>query len=158
MAARAIDFGQPQSEEELMNKQSTHINILRAIYTDLSCIAKYAAEDIVLHTADRGAFGGPAQVVGKQAVLAKELDLIRLTGNTLVMDVQNFTANDHFGAVLGILRARHKNGSAIGMPFCGLWRFHDGKVIEHWENAYDAMALGRFLMGDTKSVGSWLCT
>lgn len=133
-----------------MSMTHSHPNTktLHAIYADLACIAEYADDDIVLHTADRGASGRPSQVLGKEAVLAKELELIRLTGNTLVMDVQDITANDHFGAVLGVLRA-HLNGSDIGMPFCGLWRFDNGRIIEHWENAYDAAALGQFLTGES---------
>lgn len=132
-----------------MTTPNAHPNIetLRAIYADLSRIAEYADDDVVLHTADRGVSGRPPQVAGKAAVLAKELELIRQTGSTLVMDVQEIIANDHFGAVLGILRAR-LNGSEIGMPFCGLWRFRNGRIVEHWENAYDAAALGRFLAGE----------
>lgn len=123
-----------------------NIETLRAIYADLSCIDAYCANDVVLHTADREIQGRPAQVTGKKAVHAKELELIAMTGNTLVMDVQDITANDHFGAVLGILQA-HLDGQDAAMPFCGLWRFRNGLVVEHWENAYDARALGQFLVG-----------
>ncbi|GAB2569600.1 nuclear transport factor 2 family protein [Dyella jejuensis] len=134
-----------------------HANVetLRAVYADLRCIDRYVDDDVVLHTADRGASGGPAFVIGKKAVLEKELDLIRLTNGSLVMDVQHITANEYFGAVIGTLRARSGNES-IGMPFCGLWRFRDGRIIEHWENAYDASALGRFLMGDISPGLIWL--
>lgn len=126
---------------------ATHPNIemLRIIYADLSCIDKYADDDMVLHTADREIPGRPTRVIGKDAVLAKELELIAVSNNTLVMDVQNIIANDHFGAVLGTLHV-HLKSKDIGMPFCGLWRFRDGKIIEHWENAYDAAAFGKFLM------------
>jgi hypothetical protein len=135
----------------------THSNVamLQTIYADLSRIADYCDDDVVLHTADRGASGGPAEVIGKKAVLDKELDLIQLTGKTLHMDVQQIIANDYFGAVMGILRSR-RNGSAIGMPFCGLWRFRDGRIVEHWENAYDAGELGRFLLGRENSTRLWL--
>jgi hypothetical protein len=109
------------------NKSHPNTKTLHAIYADLSCIAEYADDNVVLHTADRGVVGRPSQVFGKEAVLAKELELIRLTGNTLVMEVQDITANDYFGTVLGILRAR-LNGSDIAMPFCGLWRFNKGWV------------------------------
>jgi len=122
------------------NKSHFNTETLRAIYADLSCIAEYADDNVVLHTAERGVASQPSQVFGKEAVLAKELELIRLTGNTLVMEVQDITANDYFGTVLGILRAR-LNGNDIAMPFCGLWRFNNGRVIEHWENAYDPAAL-----------------
>lgn len=129
-----------------MSALHPNIDTLRAIYSDLRCIDRYAAPDIVLHTADRGASGGPAQVCGREAVKAKELELIRLSGDSLVMDVHSIVANDYFGAVLGVLRAR-AGDRTIGMPFCGLWRFRDGLVVEHWENAYDAQALGSFLTG-----------
>jgi hypothetical protein len=69
-------------------------------YADLACIAKYANDHIVLHTADRCVVGQSSQVLGKEAVLAKELELIRLTGNTLVMEVQDVMDNDYFGTVL----------------------------------------------------------
>lgn len=133
---------------------TTHPNIemLRTIYADLSCIAEYADDDMVLHTADREISGRSKHAIGKKAVLAKELELIAMSNNTLVMDVQNIIANDHFGAVLGILRVHLKNKD-IGMPFCGLWRFRDGKIIEHWENAYDAAAFGQFLMESISSNG-----
>lgn len=137
-----------------MSALHPNIDTLRAIYADLRCIDRYAADDIVLHTADRGASGGPAQVRGKTAVKAKELDLIRLSGDTLAMDVHSVVANDYFGAVLGVLRAR-RGERTVGMPFCGLWRFRDGLVVEHWENAYDASVLGGFLLGDD-SDSDWV--
>lgn len=124
-----------------------NVSMLELIYADLSRIADYCDEDVILHTADRGTSAGHAQVIGKKAVLEKELDLIRLTGNTLHMDVERIIANDHFGAVTGVLRAQ-RGARAIGMPFCGLWRFRDGRIVEHWENAYDARMLSRFLVGE----------
>ncbi len=125
---------------------TTHPNVetLRAIYADLTRIEDYASDDVVLHPAERAT--GEGDYIGKHAVVAKEHDLIRLTGGTLIMDVEHIVANDHFGAVLGVLRV-HRNGRAFGMPFCGLWRFRDGLIVEHWENAYDAPAIHRFLTG-----------
>jgi SnoaL-like domain len=141
-----------------MSLPNTHpnIEILRTIYADLTRIAEYADDDIVLHTADREIPGRATRVVGKEAVLAKELDLIRLTDDTLAMDVDDIIANDHFGAVLGILRV-YLDDSESAMPFCGLWRFRNGRIIEHWENAYDAAALDHFLTEDSpKLVGDYM--
>jgi hypothetical protein len=107
---------------------------LATIYADLTRLADYADDDIVLHQAER-AVGDPP-CMGKQAAIAKEHALLRATGGTLVMDVHHIAANDYFGAVLGILRTPR-----IAMPFCGLWRFRNGRVIEHWENAYDPSVL-----------------
>ncbi len=119
--------------------------MLRDLYTDLTRLGKYADDDMVLHAADRKP--GDSPVLGKTAALNHERELIRMTANTLLMDVEHITANDHFGAVLGVIRAQ-LHGQSTEMPFCGLWRFRDGRIIEHWENAYDADSLGRFLAGN----------
>lgn len=124
-----------------------NVEILRAIYADLTRIGEYASDDIVLHAAERDLVDG--RYVGKQAVVAKEQELLHLTGNTLVMDVEHLVANDHFGAVLGVLRA-HRDDNILAVPFCGLWRFRDGLIVEHWENAYELAALTRFVAHETR--------
>jgi ketosteroid isomerase-like protein len=124
-----------------------NVDILRAVYADLTCLGDYASDNVVLH----GAAGGDH--VGKQAVVAKERELIHLTGNTLLMDVQHITANDYFGAVLGILRA-HLDGDNLAMPFCGLWRFRDGLIVEHWENGYDVSVMVRFFTNHPPKTGA----
>jgi len=118
---------------------------LRNIYADLTQLDGYPADDIVLHTADRDIIGRP--VIGKEAVLRKERELIHLSGDSHVMDVQLIAANDSFGVALGTLRAR-LNVRGISVPFCGLWRFRDGCITEHWENAYDPLVLRRLLASD----------
>lgn len=131
-----------------MASPSPHPNAatLRAVYADLSRIAEHADVDIVLHTADRALQTQAVPVHGREAVQAHELELIRLTGGTLVMDVEHIVANDHFGAVLGVLRSTGTTED-VAMPFCGLWRFRDGRIVEHWENAYDPASLGQLLSG-----------
>lgn len=47
----------------------------------------------------------------------------------------------------GVEREKQKEG--IAMPFCGVWRFDEmGRAVEHWENAADPAALGRWLRGE----------
>ncbi|KAH6628416.1 hypothetical protein F5144DRAFT_536873 [Chaetomium tenue] len=42
-----------------------------------------------------------------------------------------------------------KQREGIAMPFCGVWRFDElGRAVEHWENAADPAALGRWLRGE----------
>lgn len=136
-----------------MSTCQRNIATLRAIYKDLTRIAEFSDDDIVLHKADRNAC--PPTAIGKQAVHRHEVDLLAMTHASLRMDVQEIIANDYFGAVLGSLRATLADKS-ICMPFCGLWRFREGKVIEHWENAYDVAAFGGFLEGDVRAA-CWLC-
>lgn len=137
-----------------MSSAATHPNVrtLRAIYADLKRLGEFAADDMVLHKADREFCRELAarRAVGKEAAVAHERELIRMTGGTLVMDVEHITVNDHFGAVFGVLRAQ-RGGATLAMPFCGLWRFRDGLITEHWENAYDVAAVGAFLSGETST-------
>jgi ketosteroid isomerase-like protein len=126
------------------NGEHPNVAVLRAIYTDLTRIAEYVDDDVVLHAAEQDIPGAVPICRGTQAVLDKEIDLIRTTAGTLVMNVDFIAANDYFGAVSGYLRAS-LDGDSIAMPFCGLWRFRDGRIIEHWENAYSAAEFAEFL-------------
>ncbi|WP_214347669.1 nuclear transport factor 2 family protein [Pseudomonas congelans] len=137
-----------------MNKLHSNREVLRAVYKDMTRITEFADADIVLHKADQGAGGGLSIAVGKEAVLAHEINLIRRTHQTLYMDVHDIVANDHFGSVLGEMRASC-GGRKIIMPFCGLWRFRDGRIIEHWENVYDVRALGNFMNGMEPVLNQW---
>jgi hypothetical protein len=126
-----------------------NVDILRAVYADLPRLADYAADEIILHRADRTR--GEADVCrGVPAVLAHEKALISATQNTLVMEVEHIAANDYFGAVLGVLHASQPR--EITMPFCGLWRFADGRIVEHWENAYQPNKLHTQLTAPTPDL------
>lgn len=123
-----------------------HVELLRVLYTDFGLLAEYAAEDMVLHQADRAV--GTPPLAGRAAALRHEKALWDATDGTLDMDVAHVVADDSFGAVLGVLRAT--SPQTIAMPFCGLWRFRDGRIVEHWENAYAPHDLGRQLAGPTE--------
>lgn len=114
-----------------------HVEMLRELYSigDFRLIDKYGADDMILYRADR-----EPPVVGKAAVLAYE----RMTAaGDRAMNVEQIIANDYFGCVMGSITSR-VGDHELFMPFCGLWRFVDGKVAEHWENAYDIDALLKF--------------
>jgi pyridoxine 4-dehydrogenase len=124
-----------------------NVAMLRTVYADLTRLRDFAAEDVVLHAAERETPGGVKRVVGRDAVDEKERALIAMTGGTLVMEVQHIVANDHFGTVLGVMRGT-SDGKTIAMPFCGVWRFRDGVILEHWENAYDVTRFFENLVAD----------
>ncbi|MGG7568807.1 nuclear transport factor 2 family protein [Streptomyces sirii] len=113
-----------------------HARLLAALYQDLTRIAQFADERIILHPATRDTIRRDPDVIGRDAVLAWETGLIRASGETLRVEVDTITANDHFGTVLGTLVARFGEQPFTG-HFCGLWRFEDGKITEHWENLHD---------------------
>ncbi|MCL6310037.1 nuclear transport factor 2 family protein [Pseudomonas syringae] len=139
-----------------MNKLHSNREVLRAVYKDMTRITEFADADIVLHKADQGAGGGLSIAIGREAVLSHQINLIRRTHQTLYMDVHDIIANDHFGSVLGEMRASCE-GRKIIMPFCDLWRFRDGRIIEYWENVYDVRALGNFINGKEPVLNQWRC-
>lgn len=107
-----------------------------------------ASADIILHPANRSLAPSIQPIRGIEAVQAYEEGLLAATMGTLEMKVESIAANTYFGAVLGTLRAGREGdqGQAIAMPFCGLFKFEDGKVVEHWENAADPARLGDWLV------------
>lgn len=119
-----------------------HAEMLRAVYRDLSLLQKFASDDIVLHA------GGTRDImtgdyVGKDAVLAREMELYRRSGWSLAMTADHVAANDSFGAVLGRFSA-NRDGQRFVAEVCGLWRFEGGLIVEHWENCADWPAAERF--------------
>ncbi|KAK4442924.1 hypothetical protein QBC34DRAFT_452814 [Podospora aff. communis PSN243] len=126
----------------MTNKQASSFpdttSLLRYVYEDLSRFSEVVSTDIVLHSADRDLSSPPKPPLrGVEAAQAHEDALIAATGGTLVMDVQTITANEHFGSVMGVLRASKAGRKDLAIPFCGVWRFEGGLAIEHWENAVD---------------------
>lgn len=138
-----------------MSDLHPNIATLRFIYDDLRRIERHADEDMVLHTAQRRPAVDSGIVYGKKAVVEKMNALIRKSGQTLTMSVESIVANDYFGAVIGSIKARCGDRE-ISMPFCGLWRFRDGCILEHWENAYDIAELDAFMDNETANTSSWV--
>jgi len=119
--------------------------ILRELYaTGFAALWRYVTEDVVLHAAERDIPGMRQTHAGAEAVQVHENRLVRRSAGTFRMDVHIAVANDYFGAVMGVL-SEHVPGAGVAMPFCGLWRFRDGRIVEHWEQAYDALALPSLL-------------
>jgi ketosteroid isomerase-like protein len=140
-------------------KPHPHVEMLRAIYADLSLLTEFASEDLVLHAAGprdirpaelRGVTG---DYIGKRAVQARSMELFRRSGGSLVMTPGDIVANDYFGAALGRLAA-NRDGHRYEGEFCGLWRFHDGHIVEHWENAADWPAAKRFFVDEFDAVAN----
>ncbi|KAK8136073.1 hypothetical protein PG984_004013 [Apiospora sp. TS-2023a] len=108
-------------------------DMLRWLYADLTRISQVATPDIILHRVHDHS----RPLRGAAAAQAHEEGLVAAAGGTLVMEVDRVSSNEHFGTVMGTLRAqsRHKGVPDLAAPFCGVWRFDGkGKLAEHWEN------------------------
>jgi predicted SnoaL-like aldol condensation-catalyzing enzyme len=125
-----------------------YVQMLHAIYKDLASIGRYAADDIVVYRADSTPENTNV-VQGKEAVIAHEKAFAALGEGTLVADVGAVIANDYFGAVLGVMKVTLPKPAS--MPFCGLWKFRDHKIVAHWENGYDLAAF-EHLIGEYSEV------
>lgn len=146
-------------ESRFVLKNTGPADTLRYLYSDLTRLHEVAAPEIVLHPAHRylppHSLASPAlPIVGLREAQAHEERLVEGTGGTIAMHVESVTANAHFGAVMGVLRAR-KSGEELALPFCGFWRFDiDGKAVEHWENLAnpeDPARLARWIESGTKA-------
>jgi ketosteroid isomerase-like protein len=113
-----------------------NVQLLRTLYDDLTRIAEYAADDnITYHLADRDLPGSPGTLTGRAALAANERAFVEATGATLAPAIEHITANDYFGTVTGTFHAT-VDGEPWTMAFCGLWRFRNGRITDHWQNAY----------------------
>lgn len=115
--------------------EHTNAALLRAGYADLTVLAEACADDIVVHSnGSRGVASG--DWVGKAAFLDRMGEMFRRSGNSIALPVENVVANDHFGVVLARFTAG--NGDRmLDVPICGVWRIHNGTLVEHWENVAD---------------------
>ncbi|KAK8040793.1 hypothetical protein PG994_013800 [Apiospora phragmitis] len=107
-------------------------DMLRWLYADLTRISQVAAPDIILHRAED--HSNPLR--GAAAAQEHEEGLVAAAGGTLAMNVDRVSSNEHFGSVMGTLRAQSQNMGVpdLAVPFCGVWRFEKGTLAEHWEN------------------------
>ncbi|MFD3482611.1 aldo/keto reductase [Streptomyces sp. NPDC058665] len=124
----------PSAPVRRVPKEHPNVETLRSVYENLSSIGEYSDDDVVLHPAGRTE-RDPGDIVGKPAVVARQAALLELHHGTTVMELESITANDYFGAVLGTVHTKYPQVAAV--RFCGLWRFRDGRIVEHWENAYN---------------------
>ncbi|NEB80008.1 nuclear transport factor 2 family protein [Streptomyces sp. SID14478] len=119
-----------------------HADLLARLYQDLAGIGRFLHPDAVLHPALRDVERRARPVEGRDAVIEWERDLITSTGCTLDMQISHIAADEHFGSVHGTLHAVFR-GYPFSDTFCGLWRFRDGLIVEHWENIADPHRLAR---------------
>nr|WP_240929694.1 nuclear transport factor 2 family protein [Streptomyces coryli] len=135
---------EPRQTSPAASSEHPNCATIRAVYRDLTRIAEYAADDVVYHVAARDTPEGAPDLHGKHAVTAVERWLADKTGGTLRAEVESVVANDHWGTIIGTFHFTIR-GEEHAERFCGLWKFRDGLITHHWQNAYDPVALGRLL-------------
>lgn len=117
--------------------------ILRAGYDDPPVHATIFTDTFIAHTPGRNQISGDWQ---GQSRMAEHLARIRkLSSNTMsVTPLTHFAlANDGFGVVFS--RANASRGSKkLDQYVCGVWRFDQGKLAEHWELVSDPQTWDEF--------------
>ncbi|TGJ86712.1 hypothetical protein E0Z10_g2022 [Xylaria hypoxylon] len=132
------------SPNEATDNKAVHfedpVELLRYLYADLTRLSQVASPDIVLHCSDH-----TTSLRGIAAAQAHEEALVAATGGTLHMDVKSVTMDGELRGVRGFMRARKPGLEDLEAQFYGLWRFENGKPVEHFEN----------IIGDTMKVVRW---
>ncbi len=138
-------FRSPDADSAAIAPSALHPNalILRAGYDDPPIHATIFTDGFVAHTPGRNPVAGDWQGADP---MAEHLGRIReLSGDTMsVRPLTRFAlANDGFGVVFS--RATASRGSEkLDQYVCGVWRFDQGRIAEHWELVSDPEAWDTF--------------
>jgi hypothetical protein len=111
-----------------------HVAIIRRLYTDLRTIGDVAHKGIALHPGSSGLLD-VGTLYGVEAVTDHMKALYRLSHGTLRIDLDAVIANDCFTTAVGTLEITAPDPKTV--PFCGVWRFEDGLIVEHWEHDWN---------------------
>lgn len=123
---------QPDGASQLPHPLHPNALLLRAGYDAPGIHAKVFTEDFVAHTLGHNRTAGDWHGAEK---MAEHLALIlELTQGTIkVTPLTRFAiANDRFGVVFSRATAE-REGQRVDQYVCGVWRFEEGRIAEHWE-------------------------
>lgn len=138
-----LGAGVATSPESSMAAEHPNALLLRRAYGNLDLLANACADDVVVHS--NGTVGiASGDWVGKEAMMSRVTELWRRSGETLNLPVEEVMANDYFGVVLARFTAHRPDGRHLDMPICGVWRFENGTIVEHWENCHDWSGFEKF--------------
>ena len=125
-----------------------HINalILRAGYEAPNIHASIFTDDFIAHTPGKNPVAGDWH--GAEEMAEHLHRILKLSNNT--MSVETITpfslANKDFGVQFSRATANRGN-QRIDQFVCGIWRFKNGKIAEHWELVSDVNAWDDFWNG-----------
>ncbi|CAN5798346.1 hypothetical protein BH09PSE5_BH09PSE5_26350 [soil metagenome] len=98
--------------------------------------------DFVCHTPGRSQIAGSHR--GLQGMLDHVARMQRLTNQSFRPHARGaFMSDGEWGTVPVHLRAE-RDGRVLDMAAFGVWRFHEGTVIEHWETPVDIAKFDEF--------------
>lgn len=125
--------------------------LLKRLYEgDRAALYDAMAPDYVAHVP------GNSMVAGDYHGVHGHIDHIErfmtLTGGTMRKQLPGvFLADDHWGLVPSRLLAQ-RGAATLDLQGFGLWRFEDGRVVEHWGLVSDQAAFDSFFAADTAEV------
>lgn len=109
----------------------TTIELLKKIYADFEAVPPNLHSEFKLHSPGQSPVAG--EFDGLDGLIAHLSYMQELSGNTMRLEPQSFLADEKWGMVVSRITAE-RNGRQLDMPGFGLWRFQDGKLIDHWES------------------------
>lgn len=108
----------------------SNVDLLRKIYTDFEVMLANLHPDFTLYSPGRSPVAGEFQ--GRDGFVEHISQMRELSNNSMDLNAHTFLANEDWGIGISHI-AGERNGKKMDLEGFGVWRFQDGKLIEHWE-------------------------
>lgn len=120
----------------------SNVQLLKDIYANPELVFEHLHPDFTLHSPGQSPIAG--KFYGADGIREHFADMDRLSADSFNHDVKEaYLADDNWGMVVHFMEGE-RNGVKLAMNGFGLWRFKDGKIIDHWEAVADQELWDRF--------------
>ena len=110
------------------------VELLRRIYADIGALGANLHPEFKVHAPGQNLIAG--EFAGLDGLMAHLSKMQELTNSSLKLQPVSFLADDGWGMVVSQLSAE-RNDKRLDAQGFGVWRFQDGKIIDHWEAVSD---------------------
>jgi len=117
------------------------LEIIKSIYADIEALPQHLHSDFKLHSPGKSLVAG--EFAGLEGMIGHLTHMQTLSDNTMKLQASNFMADEKWGIGVSRITALRDDKQLDTVGF-GLWRFADGKLIDHWEFVSDQNAWDDF--------------
>ena len=110
------------------------VELLKQIYSDPNALPGHLHPEFKLHAPGQNRVAG--EFAGLDGLMTHLGAMQDLSGGTMKLDAHTFLADETWGMVISHVTAE-RDGKKLDAQGFGVWRFQDGKLIDHWENTSD---------------------
>ncbi|MGD9942924.1 MAG: nuclear transport factor 2 family protein [Burkholderiaceae bacterium] len=125
-----------------MTRDEVHELLHRFYHRDREPLLVRMGDDYVCHTPGSNPIAGAHR--GRDGMLAHVADMQERTGGTFRPHHLGAFITDGQWALVPVHLRAERAGLTLDQPAFGIWRFHDGRVTDHWECPTDMAAFDAF--------------